>query len=754
MNDLPIKLTVQASILDKIVLKEPIDTEILDKLINSNLLLTSSIQNDIYENEKQQLLKYATIIKHGHASVKYIKSKGNAYGRVNPKNALGLFAFRRSIRHTLAKTKMVDIDMQNAHPVILLNICKKNNIQCAILNDYVKNRDQHLEQIKKSYSVTRDTAKTLFIQLMYFGKYTSWASENNITKKPLKFIDQFSEELQKIGNEIIKHNSEIQKIVEKKKTHNQTGSIVSYFLQEYENRILESIFKYCISNKIINDNIAVLCADGLMIEKKYYNDDLINIFENLVKDKFNITMKFTIKNMDEDYLNILDDNQIIQQDIDTSNIDFEIKKMTDYFFDDIQEHGEDAYMIDEVFKTTKSFRYFNFYHSHFYLSNKVYKHSGSIMNSYSDFGKTFAHLGFDIGKRRVSFEQIYLRSKHKSTYSTFDFEPNRVEYNDTCNLFRGFKYETDDKPDEDEAVQIYIDHIKFLCNGNNDFAEYVLNWFAHIIQYPERKTKVALVFYSIIEGVGKNIAFDIFDALMHGYNNKFKDTNDITTRFNGDMMGKLFVVGDEINGRASEVMNELKDLITREKETVEFKGKDKIYVNDFKNYAFTTNNENIFRISNSDRRFALNECSGEPKKKAYYQKLGDILKSSKKLQAIQYYLKNRDISKYNPTNIVVTEYKQRLIIANIPAYLKFAVEDLHMICNCSLRISELYKLSVEFAKRNKLTSTYTERLFTMQFAKIFDKYAKLENKTNRRLYRFPDDADEIQNEINKNYIIK
>ena len=34
-----------------------------------------------------------------------------------------------------------DIDMVNSHPVILLNLCKKNNIPCNILINYVENRD-------------------------------------------------------------------------------------------------------------------------------------------------------------------------------------------------------------------------------------------------------------------------------------------------------------------------------------------------------------------------------------------------------------------------------------------------------------------------------------------------------------------------------------------------------------------------------------------------------------------------------------
>jgi hypothetical protein len=280
---------------------------------------------------------------------------------------------------------------------------------------------------------------------------------------------------------------------------------------------------------------------------------------------------------------------------------------------------------------------------------------------------------------------------------------------------------------------------------------------AKIIQKPYEKNKTAIVLYSLEEGVGKNIIFDIFSELLNGYHTSFKDTDSIKDRFNSNMMGKLFVIGDEINGRATEIMNELKDIITREKENVEFKGKDKIFINDFKNYAFTTNNENVFKISNTDRRFALNECPSEIKNYGYYSTLFNILKDEKILTNIFNFFKCRDISNFIPKNIPLTEYRKTIILNNIPAYIKFIIdEDNTALHNGEeYETSQLYKFSIDYAKRNKMISTYSERFFIVNFKKIFGKFNHLNSKTRRSIYIFPKNCiDDLKNEISNNYIKK
>jgi hypothetical protein len=771
-------LTPIKSKLDYLTLNEEVSIEVLNKLINCDLLLdsfhnpTASLK---YSNEREQLLKYKKLHKCGKFEITYKRTNGMSFGRCNPVGALGLFCIRREIRHTLAKNIYIDIDIDNCHPTILYQICKKYNIECDNLEDYVNNRNDYLKEVMNTYGVSRDDAKKLFIILLYFGGFEGWAEGLKLENiKPTKNIKNFKKELQNIGQEIFDNNPEIAKEIKKNKemkndnNYNEIGSTVSYFLQEIECRILEAIFIYCKSKNLIS-NDAVLCADGLMIKKERFTYNLLKEFNELIKIKFGFELNFSVKEMNQDYLNILDkhvltEELIVARELAPYDINLEIdntkafnnKLMMDYFNSDLEKIGDENYI--KYFKYTNSFKYFNHHHSYFYIFNKTYKIFKSEIIGYSKFESSFDNLIFTFNKTKYRFTDLYLECSERRTYSDFIFCPNDKNINDRYNLFNGFSHENGSTDFNEDIINVFIKHIEFICNEEGlkekPISEYVLNWFAHIIQKPDIKTEVALVLYSIVEGVGKNKVSDIFSKIVKGYDAKFRDTTALTDKFNGDMMGKLFVVGDEINARAQEVANELKDIITRKTENIELKGKDKFLMKDFKNYFFTTNNENVFKVSNSDRRFMFIECPEVKKPLEYYEKLVAFENDDENLRQLYNYFKARDISKFTTRNIIMTAFKKRLIVANAPAYIKYVKDNLHHLKGSNIKPKEIYEESIEYAKRNKLNSSYTQHSFEIQFKKVFKEF-NIRDKNNNSVYYFPDDIatnERVISCIEANYV--
>lgn len=772
MELLNLTLKSSKSTLDNLIQYEYIDVEVLDKLINSNLLKNNNKYDKIYNNERDQLLSYKENIINGQAKVQYNKVKNMLYGRVNPLKSLSLFTMRKEIRHTLAKNNYVDIDIVNCHPVLLLQVCQKNNIDTDYLHEYVTDRAKHINDVSTHYNVTTDEAKNLFIQLLYFGTFESWAEELKlINVQPTKFIKFFKKEIQEIGLMIESNNKEIDQLIKKRKktqnieNYNKTGSIVSYFLQEIEHKILELIYNYCSTNNIIN-NDCVLCADGIMIKIDKYDDNLLLKFSEIVKKEYGFDITFIKKEMDKDYLKILDNSLLNETELKSELLqnykfknydlkkDFSIITMNTLFFEDIKSIGEEKYI--KYFHLTNSFNYFNSYHAEFYLSNTIYKLFNNSIEPYKNFENTFKHLYLNFNKQNKRFTALYMESSYKKIYSSFAFQPNKKVLDDKYNLFHGFIYENNTTNYDQEIVDLYLNHIKYLSKNDDKVADYLINWFSHIIQKPEYKSNVAVVLYSQTEGVGKNILTDIFSKLLTGYTGKFKDTKSITDRFNGDLMGKIFMVSDEIDARAKEIQNELKDIITRKTETIEFKGKDKIHdMEDYKNYLFTTNNETSFKISNSDRRFMFIECPEEKQTNDYYTKLFNILENEDNLRSIFNYLKTRDIKLFNPRDIVITEYKQELTRANLPAYIRFIKDNFNLYANETILTKDLYKHSVEYGKKNKLPSSFTERYFYINFKKVFGKFNTEKEFEGKRqsCYCFPDDLEMIFDDlINKNYI--
>lgn len=332
-----ISIVERPSTLNNIILYENINLETLDLLINSNVL-QEKFRNPFvkYSNEKEQLINYKRNIKSkiesvGKVEVQYTRNYD--IGRVNPKKSLGLHSIRREIRHTLARDFYQDIDIINAHPNIMEQLCNKANFQCKYLHKYNTERQEIIDEVKNTYKVSKDTAKNLFIRLLYFGTFKVWADDNKLNEdkqvEPTKFITNFSKELNKIGDLIYKKNKHLLSVLEvienehdekiEENEFKQKARIVSYCLQEIECQCLEQIFNYCLENKIISSN-AVLCNDGIMIPKDKYTPELLQIFSDIIKKNLGYELTFINKEMNQGYdIEYLKQNQKYEIDLDTFN---------------------------------------------------------------------------------------------------------------------------------------------------------------------------------------------------------------------------------------------------------------------------------------------------------------------------------------------------------------------------------------------------------------------------------------------------
>lgn len=306
MTTLQLTLTKQPCPLQNITLYEPVDPLLLDRLIDSSLLKESF--NNIYvpfPNEKKQLIAYRNNLSNSKVAVKYVRN--DDYGRVYPEKSLGLHSIRREIRHTLAKGKFYDIDIENAHPCFLYQICKQHNIKCKLLEHYVNNRDSYLKKIMNHYKTDKDGAKGFFIKIMYGSSMAKWKSSNKIDTsiEDLPFTKEFKKEFENISNEIVKANTEIYEFAKSKRKESgkqyHNGVTVSYFLQEYECRVLSAMFMYLNDNNYIKQDVCVLCADGIMVNEETFKSTLMQEFHDLIIQKIGFDLKFVVKEMSQGY---------------------------------------------------------------------------------------------------------------------------------------------------------------------------------------------------------------------------------------------------------------------------------------------------------------------------------------------------------------------------------------------------------------------------------------------------------------------
>lgn len=602
MTQINLKLSLKDSKLNGLTLNEPVDVEILDKLIHSDLL-NDSFHNPVCktynDTEKHQLLKYKKLIKNGKAKIEYNKSKGIKWGRVSPKNCVGLFSLRRQLRHTLAKNHFVDIDIENCHPVLLHQICNSNNISCETLEDYVLNRHQHLERIMKNYEVDRDTAKNLFIRVLYLGHFENWIEDKKIKNKVSDdFVVKLEKELNNICHIIILNNPAVDKAVKKYKEQNDKEykkcSVLSYYLQEYENQILEIIYEYCNKMNYINSNECVLCADGLMIPKSLYKPELLEQLKKLINEKFGFNLEFVQKEMNQDYLNILDEHQV--EDDDNEN-DYEAIK----------------------FKFEKT--NFKLLNPISYVTIDVNKEL--IVRKKTDFLSVYENLHYekqfmdDEGKIKIIKKQFvpeWLKDETVKTYDRIDFLPKMEAPKNIYNTFTQFEADKiTTKKNIFFSNSLMYKHIKNLCGNDELCYDYFIKFLAQKVQKPTQITRTSVVLQSN-EGCGKDTFLNWFGNSILGkkYYVNTESIDLVFGRFNGLIQDKVLIVINETSGKDTfQLSDKIKASITNEVNTIEKKGYESFTNTNCISYVFLSNNKNPVKVSENDRRFVIFECNSK-----------------------------------------------------------------------------------------------------------------------------------------------
>jgi hypothetical protein len=647
-----LQTTFKKSSLESLTLTETINNEALELLINSNLLNTVGWQE--YENEKEQLKAYKKIVKGGKAQITYNRTKGYKYGRVYAKKNLGLVGLRREVRHTLANGLYVDVDIVNCHPVLLSQICEKNDIKCDKLCYYINNRTEILESIMKTYSINKDTAKNLFIRLLYFGSYENWAKDNKIDLDATAFINEFHNELKFIGEIIVANNPKLKKDLEEREKQNLKGSICSFYLQNIECEILEHIYNYCIQKKYITNN-AVLCFDGLMIPKDNYKKEILKEFELEILNRTGFNVNFIVKELNDGYsLEQLKESQI-EEETEYSNMKKEFEKKNFKILNPItfgieNETGLSILKRSEFIDTYENMR----------VMDEVEDYRGNIRS------------------KDISFVEKWLKDDTIRTYDRIDFLPGQIAPKGVYNTFKGFEAANKELFNIDVEQSLMMKHIKNICGNDDKVVKYVLDCFANMIQKPYDLTKTALLFKTI-QGCGKDSLFDFIGNNIIGskYYVVLTNVKLIFGDFNAVLENKILVVINESKSKtAFEYDDAIKDAITRKINLIVRKGKEGYSNTNNVFYSFLTNNKNAIKVEENDRRIvAIQGNDAIANDSDYFSKLYKEMNEGQLDRAFYEYLKKRDITAVNffkdrPITKLYNDLKEN----NIPVLARYLCE--------------------------------------------------------------------------------
>jgi hypothetical protein len=698
-----------------IELYETFNADKLFYIINNSQSLKSQFRpscfNDPKYNPFKIAKKYLDKSRHGKIKVRY--KQNNSYGRFYAVGSLSMQSLTREIRHTI-QNNYVDIDIKNAHPVILYHLCKVHKIKCKYLKIYIENRDKCLSNL----DISREKAKITYLSITNGGQL-----DYNQLKKKTKHIKMFRKEMIKIHDEICKKfNEKFEKHKkdreDKKINFNHKGSYINTLLCDYENKLLMNIYKYF---KCPTD--CVLCFDGLMLKaNKIY--DLVEC-EKYIKQKLNIDIKLINKPFDNklilpenlpkynyerlEYFN--DYKKLMKKKGVTSDMVYEWlnnsmalidncgeqfiltkNKRIHYYPDKTKEEYSEwvPIKIDKLKQTLKIscdildpkfdenlFKEFNSIES-VEEQELFYKMNKDKLNKY-----LFRTLGFDNKKHGEGFLSHVLENRLIRTNNNLDFLPffkQKPELEDTFNIFSDFPLQNVEikKNIEFEKTIFHKHLLSQFFNDDINECKHFYDFVSDIIQDPSNIKSSAHLFYSP-QGCGKGLLAKFLTKLL-GIKNTTTiiDTeNYFSTKFNYNSAHKLLKIFEEVSdkGGAFKNHNRLKGEITSETERVEKKGIDAYSTRHCARYIFNTNNKNCLYIENDGRRITMHEVKNKyANNYNYFKPLWELVADVDFLKSAFEYFSNRKYDIKNVMKAYDTKYKFEQKITNLPNSILFLID--------------------------------------------------------------------------------
>lgn len=573
-------------------LMESFDQHKLNHIIENFASLRQKMRPKYFEDGKDPLAvlkKYLNKSKNGCVDVKYKQNASK--GRFYAIGALSLQTHPREVRHTIASDYYVDIDVKNAHPVILAHLCEENGWSHKLLRKYNENRDEFLSKISPS----KELAKMIVLSLVNGGVKDAAALEN-----PPDFLKDFATEMTQIHKKFAKKypkefaaNKKARDT--KDKSYNYGASFMNTLLCDFENNILQTIWRTLGSPKD-----CVLCFDGLMIRKEDQGGAPIDLDHlcRAVKSALEIEIELAVKPMTEG---------------------LELGKVEYY-----------VPAVSNQFDFTDPYCYNDFRNE---FNGAKFSDSDEADDALSKYKKVIAHVSqgkgffvkkltmgrldmvpglgsscfkFMIAGEKVSFES-YIGSK--PSFRELDcYLQNCPE--DVFNAWTGFQAKRVAKP-ESPGLRMMKDFIMDTWANNDEVHyNYIVSWFAGVVANLDGINGTALAMISE-QGTGKTTLLEFMELVLRTVNTiSVEGVDRATGRFNMNLKFKRLVNVNEMSSNREtfrDNFNIMKARITEGTMSLEPKGIDPFPARNIGNYVLFTNHKDAISVEESDRRYAIFE---------------------------------------------------------------------------------------------------------------------------------------------------
>jgi len=552
---------------------------------------------------------------------KRMKHEEKNIGRLVAEGGVGLQTFCRDVRNALGGHYYHDLDIVNALPTILSQMCAKRGWLCDHLNRYIESREEVISDVmdllRREGSVREEDLRSVAKERV-IAIYTG-GSADGLTP----FVRQMAEEAFRIRGNILNAYGDDLKWIPKNIV-NRAGKAVSWVYQTEERKCLMAIAR---ALEARGRRMDVFIHDGGLVRKREGEAEF---------------PKAMLREIEEDVFR--ETGYRVALAVKPMTTSLERTGGTD------NEYAERKRQFEET--GWKGGIYFKIRHPAVFGCVLLDKDNEYAPMTKSDLIQNEEDNLLGDGE---PFIKRWLADPSKKEYLRVDFAPKINLPDNVFNLFKGFA----NVPMEGGDLSSFYEILNIIGNHDAGVVEWLVKWFAHIVQKPSQKTNVCIVVQGK-QGVGKDTFFDAVVGGVLGKSHYFSTTspeNNVFAKFNSAIENRIVVKFEEANFHTNNANKEkLKGLITGDDIPIEHKGMKTYTIKNVVNVVMTTNNQVPVVLEDEERRMVLLKASEERRNdREYFGQLRQRM--AQNLSAFHHYLLNLDLTEFDPAkNRPLTEF--------------------------------------------------------------------------------------------------
>ncbi len=211
----------------------------------------------------------------------------------------------------------------------------------------------------------------------------------------------------------------------------------------------------------------------------------------------------------------------------------------------------------------------------------------------------------------------WLENPEARRYNGVCFHPGK-DVEGFYNLWKDFQI----KPHKGDCSLFYDHLLNNICDGNEEYYQYLLKWLAFVFQSPGEPGQIAVILRGG-KGTGKSILGSIISHMIGQHALHISQAKHLTGNFNAHLQDCVFLFCDEALW-AGDKQGEsvLKTLITENVIAIEPKGRDLYLVRNCTHIIMASNNDWVVPASFDERRFfVLDVANHKQENRTYFSSL-------------------------------------------------------------------------------------------------------------------------------------